>query len=75
MLTTILVCFHINICMVVQSISTAWDMVYNQSRKTEYTSLVDPVTQKKVVEVVQYLYNKMGELEPTSKARTVDVQA
>jgi hypothetical protein len=59
--------------MIVQSIANNWDMVYNQFRNIEYKTLVDPVSQKKVIEVVQYLYNKMGELEPTVKPRTVDV--
>jgi len=61
--------------MIVQSIANNWDMVYNQFRNIEYKTLVDPVSQKKVIEVVQYLYNKMGELDPTVKPRTVDVRA
>jgi hypothetical protein len=61
--------------MIVESIANNWDIAYNQFRNIEYKTLVDPVSQKKVIEVVQYLYNKMGKLEPTVKPRTIDVQA
>jgi hypothetical protein len=61
--------------MIVQSISTSWDMVYDQYRKTEYKTLIDPVTDKRVVEVVQYLYDKQGQIRPDAKGQNVDIQA
>jgi hypothetical protein len=61
--------------MIVQSISTSWDMVYDQYRKTEYKTLIDPVTDKRVVEVVQYLYDKQGQIRPDTKGQNVDIQA
>ena len=61
--------------MIVQSISTSWDMVYDQYRKTEYKTLIDPVTDKRVVEVVQYLYDKQGQIRPDAKVQNVDIQA
>ena len=51
------------------------DMVYNQYRNTMYKTLEDPITQKKYVEVVQYLYNKEGRVEEPTKGRNVDKQA
>jgi hypothetical protein len=61
--------------MIVTSISTNWDMVYDQYRKTEYKTLIDPVTDKRVVEVVQYLYDKQGQIRPDAKGQNVDIQA
>jgi len=51
------------------------DMIYNQYRNTVYKTLEDPVTQKQYIEVVQYLYNKQGQIEESSKGRNVDKQA
>ena len=50
-------------------------MVYDQYRKTEYKTLIDPVTDKRVVEVVQYLYDKQGQIRPDAKGQNVDIQA
>jgi hypothetical protein len=50
-------------------------MVYNQYRNTVYKTLEDPITQKKIIEVVQYLYNKEGRIEEPVKGRNVDKQA
>ena len=61
--------------MIVQSISTNWDMVYDQYRKTEYKTLIDPVTQKRVTEIVHYLYDKHGQIKPDAKGQNVDIQA
>ena len=59
--------------MIVQSIHTAWDMVNHQSRLTIYKTIDDPATNKQLLEVVQYLYNRVGQLEPThSKGQHVD---
>ena len=60
--------------MIVQNVTNSWDMVYNQYRNTEYRTLLDPKTNKKVIEVIQYLYDKKGEVQPTSKGQTIDVQ-
>ena len=61
--------------MIVQSVTNSWDTVYNQYRNTEYKILVDPKTHKKVTEVVQYLYDKKGEVHAVSKGQNVDIQA
>jgi len=60
--------------MIVQSITNNWDMVYNQYRNTVYRTLVDPVSDKKIIEVVQYLYDKRGEVKPTAKGQVIDIQ-
>ena len=49
-------------------------MVYNQYRNTVYRTLVDPVSDKKIIEVVQYLYDKRGEVKPTAKGQVIDIQ-
>jgi len=61
--------------MIIQSIHNSWDMVYNQYRNTVYKTLEDPITQKKYIEVVQYLYNKEGRIEEPAKGGNVDKQA
>jgi len=61
--------------MIVQSITNSWDMVYDQYRKTVYKTLIDPVTDKKVVETVQYLYDKHGQIKPDVRGQNVDIQA
>jgi hypothetical protein len=61
--------------MIIQSIHNSWDMVYNQYRNTVYKTLEDPFTQKKYIEVVQYLYTKEGKIEEPVKGRNVDKQA
>ena len=58
--------------MIVQSVTSVNDMVNHQYRTTVYSQLVDPTTNKKIIEVVQYLYNKVGELEPTHHSTQVD---
>ena len=50
-------------------------MVYNQYRNTEYRILIDPKTHKKVVEVVQYLYDNKGQVIPAAKGQVIDIQA
>ena len=47
-------------------------MVYNQYRNTVYKTLEDPMTQKTYVEVIQYLYNKEGLVEPTHSNNQID---
>jgi hypothetical protein len=60
--------------MIVQSVTNSWDMVYNQYRNTEYRTLIDPKTHKKVIEVIQYLYDIKGEVKPVSKGQIIDIQ-
>jgi len=50
-------------------------MVYDQYRRTEYKTLIDPATDKRIVEVVQYLYDKQGQIKPDAKGQNVDIQA
>lgn len=61
--------------MIVQSVSSVTDMVNHQSRLTIYKTIEDPATNKQLIEVVQYLYNKVGQLEPTHHNSQVDKKA
>jgi hypothetical protein len=58
--------------MIVQSVTAVNDMVNHQYRTTVYNTLLDPATNKQVIEVVQYLYNKIGQLEPTHHNNHID---
>jgi hypothetical protein len=49
--------------MIIQSVTSVNDMVNHQYRTTFYKTLEDPVSRKQYIEVVQYLYNKIGQLE------------
>jgi hypothetical protein len=40
-----------------------------------YTTVQDPVTNKKYIEAVQYLYNRVGDLVPTHHNTKVDAKA
>ena len=59
--------------MIVQSVTNSWDMIYNQYRNTEYRTLVDPKTNKTVLEVIQYLYDNIGKIESAAKGQNVDI--
>jgi hypothetical protein len=61
--------------MIVQSVTSVYDMINHQDRLTVYNTLIDPATNKQVIEVVQYLYNKVGQLEPTHHNNEVDKKA
>lgn len=61
--------------MIVQSVSSVTDMVNHQSRLTIYKTIEDPATNKQLIEVVQYIYNKVGQLEPTHHNTQVDKKA
>ena len=62
--------------MIVQSIQTTWDRINHQVRRSEFRIVEDPATNKKTIEVVQYLYNKVAELEPAkTKGNEVDKKA
>ena len=61
--------------MIIQSVLNVWDRVYNSNRKTVYTTLEDPVTHKKVIEVEQYLYDDTAKVRPANiKGANVDIQ-
>ena len=61
--------------MIVQSVTSVTDMVNHQSRLTVYKTLEDPATNKHLIEVVQYLYNRVGKLEPTHHNNHIDKKA
>jgi len=45
-------------------------------RNTVYTTLEDPVTHKRLVEVVEHLYSATGRVEPAeTKGHHVDIKA
>ena len=61
--------------MIIQSVTAVTDMVNHQNRTTVYSTLVDLKTNKQVIEVVQYLYDKVGQLEPTHHNNHIDKKA
>ena len=61
--------------MIIQSVIAVNDMVNHQYRTTVYRTLDDPATNKKLIEVVQYLYTREGKLEPTHHVTQVDKRA
>ena len=67
--------YGINIYMIIQSVASTNDIVNHQYRSTFYKTLEDPVSRKQYIEVVQYLYNKIGQLEPTHHNHQVNKKA
>ena len=61
--------------MIVQSVSTVNDITNHQYRSTIYKTLVDMQSNRQYIEVVQYLYNRVGKLEPTHHNHSVDKKA
>jgi hypothetical protein len=61
--------------MVIQGIQTVFDTFHYKDRVTVYKTLVDELTNKKVVEIVQFLYNRNGSIEEPSKGSNVDIKA
>ena len=61
--------------MIIQRVTSVTDMVNHQDRTTVYNTLVDLKTNKQVIEVVQYLYDKVGKLEPTHHNNHIDKKA
>jgi len=61
--------------MIVQSATPINDMINHQYRTTVYTIVKDPATNKQLIEVVQYLYNKDGDLESTHHNHQIDKKA
>jgi hypothetical protein len=61
--------------MIIQSTSTVNDITNHQYRTTLYKTLQDPATNKQYVEVVQYLYDRVGKLEPTHQNNHIDKKA
>ena len=61
--------------MIVQSIHNTIGVTSTGYRNTVYTTLVDPVTHKKIIEVVEHLYEKTGRVEPANtKGRHADTK-
>ena len=61
--------------MIIKSVSTVNDITNHQYRTTYYKTVEDPATNKQYLEVVQYLYDKMGNLEPTHRNYEIDKKA
>ncbi len=61
--------------MIVESIQTVISNLYNRDRVTVYKTLIDETSNKKVVEIVQFFYNKNGSIEGPTKGSNVDLQA
>lgn len=51
--------------MIVTSIGTHLDRYYGVDKKLVIKNVYNPVTEKMGVEYIQYIYNKIGQLEPT----------
>ena len=67
--------YGININMIIQTISQVNDITNHQYRTTFYKTVEDPVTKKQYLEVVQYLYDRVGKLEPTHSNHQIDKKA
>ena len=62
--------------MIVQSIHSTTGVTSTGYKNTVYTTLEDPVTHKRVIEVVEHLYDSTGRVEPANtKGRDVDIKA
>ena len=61
--------------MIVQSIHSSTGVTSIGYRNTVYTTLEDPVTHKKVIEVVERLYDDTGLVEPdNTKGHHIDTK-
>ena len=67
--------YGIKYLMILQSATPINDMMNHLYRTTVYTIIKDPVSTKQLVEVVQYLYNRAGKLEPTHHNYQIDKKA
>jgi len=61
--------------MIIQSTSAVNDISNHQYRTTIYNIIRDPATNKQYLEVIQYLYDKVGKLEPTHRNNQIDKKA
>ena len=62
--------------MIIQSVSTVYDIVNHRDRVTFYKTVEDPNTRKTIIEVVQYLYDNKANVQPNNaKGTNVDLQA
>jgi len=62
--------------MIVQSIHSTVGVTGTGYKNTVYTTLEDPVTHKRVTEVVEHLYSATGRVEPAdTKGRHRDIKA
>lgn len=61
--------------MIIEAVQTVRGIFHNKERVTVYKTLVDGSSNKKVVEIVQFLYTKTGSIEGPSKGSSVDLKA
>ena len=61
--------------MIVQTIHSTIGLTSTGYRNIVYTTLEDPVTHKRLIEVVEHLYSDKGKVEPANtKGRHVDLK-
>lgn len=61
--------------MIIEAIQTVRGIFHNKERVTVYKTLVDESSNKKVVEIVQFLYTKNGTIEEPSKGTNINIKA
>ena len=61
--------------MIVEAIQTIRGIFHNKDRVIVYKTLVDESSNKKVVEIVQFLYSRNGSIEGPSKGSNIDLKA
>jgi hypothetical protein len=61
--------------MIVEAIQTVRDIFHSKDRVIVYKTLVDESSNKKVVEIVQFLYSRNGSIEGPSKGSNIDLKA
>lgn len=61
--------------MIIEAIQTVRGIFHNKERVTVYKTLVDEMSNKKVVEIVQFLYTKTGTIEKPSKGTNINIKA
>jgi hypothetical protein len=61
--------------MIITGVYNLWDTVYGQVRQTVYRTLEDPVTNKQVIQIEHYLYDKTGNIPQNNLGNNIDKQA
>lgn len=61
--------------MIVEAIQTVRGVFHDKERVTVYKTLVDSSSNKQIVEIVQFLYNKNGAIESLSNSSNINVKA
>ena len=61
--------------MIVTSITNLWDTVYDRYRKTVLRTMEDPVTNKQVIQIEHYFYDKTGNVQQNNLGNNIDKQA